>query len=380
MGEPAALSFSGRRWSVTYHLAGSLSDARTLADLLCIEQTVECADRVIPPGVIREQLIGQVASFRRLDAGCCEAVLTFPVELLDESIGSLLHVAYGTASLRRGVRITDIHIPELDLSRWCGPRFGTSGIRKLMDVADRPLVCAVLKPLGLSPPELADLARDFALGGVDIIKDDQGLGDHPFCRFAERVSRCAEAVAEASVKTGKRSLYAPHITGAMSRMLQQAEQAQRVGAGALLLCPGIVGFEQIAEFARHTAFTFAILSHPALIGTYYVSPDQGVAPSVLFGLIPRIAGADISIYPTYGLDYPMTSADCGNIAATCLRPLGHLAPIFPTAAGRMGSGRIREMTAIYGKDVVYVLGSDLCSDRSKVCENSRSFIEDLMKD
>ena len=35
---------------------------------------------------------------------------------------------------------------------------------------NRPLVCAVLKPLGRSPKELAKLAAQFVRGGADLIR------------------------------------------------------------------------------------------------------------------------------------------------------------------------------------------------------------------
>ena len=41
--------------------------------------------------------------------------------------------------------------------------------------------------MGLPAHALADLAYQFALGGIDIIKDDHGLADQSFAPFKERV-------------------------------------------------------------------------------------------------------------------------------------------------------------------------------------------------
>ena len=60
------LRFSGQRFSVEYHLHGSAAEASERADLLCIEQTVEAADHVIPSGAIRDQLLGQVIELESL--------------------------------------------------------------------------------------------------------------------------------------------------------------------------------------------------------------------------------------------------------------------------------------------------------------------------
>lgn len=374
------LQFSGQRFSVEYHIHGSAEEARVRAHLLCIDQTVEAADHVIPPGPIRNQLVGHVGQLDPLSADVHRAVLTFPAELLDGTMSTLLHMSFGMAGLQSGVRLTDLFLPDDALADMTGPRFGSPGLRALLQVHRRPLVCAVLKPLGFSPRELAALAHDFALGQVDLIKDDQSLGDHPFCRFEERVTRCAEAIANASRQTGKPCLYAPHISGAWPVLLERATLAQRVGAGALLVCPGLTGYNALAALAGLPSLSLPLIAHPDFLGSHYVSNDSGIAPSILFGLLPRLAGADISIYPTFGLNYPISQEDCRRIAASCRRALGPCPPIFPTAAGRMASSRIGDMTAVYGSDVVFILSSDLRRDPANVRTACLEFLRQVEDD
>ena len=368
------LHLSGQRFSVEYDIHGSGEDAQRRAAILCIDQTVEAPDHVIPAGVIRDELLGHVVGIDRVSDGIHRAVLTFPVELLDGTIGTLLHMSFGMAGLRYGVRLTNLAIPDGALARMAGPRFGSPGLRALLEVPARPLVCAVLKPLGWSPQALADLAYDFALGEVDLIKDDQSLGDHPFCPFAERVTRCAESIARASRQTGKRCLYAPHLSGPWPTLLDRASLAQHAGAGALLLCPGLVGFDTLSSMARLPFPSLPLLAHPDFQGSHYVNPASGIAPTVLFGLFPRLAGADISIYPTFGLDFPVSEEDCRNIGRACRSRLGPCPPIFPSAAGRMGASRIDEMLALYGTDVLFVLGSDLRRDPTRIRTACQEFI------
>ncbi|HRC42830.1 MAG TPA: RuBisCO large subunit C-terminal-like domain-containing protein [Nitrospira sp.] len=353
------LQFSGERFSVEYRLHGSAADARRRADLLCIDQTVEAADHVIPSGAIRDQLLGRVIQLEALTPESHRAVVSFPIELLDGTMSALLHMIIGMAGLQGQIRVTDLSLPDAVVSQLTGPRFGSRGLRDLLQVPRRPLLCAVLKPLGYSPQQLAELAHEFALGEVDLIKDDQSLRDHPFCRFEERVARCAEAVAKASRQTGKRCLYAPHISGSWPSLMEQAAKATQTGAGALLLCPGLTGFDAMASLAQLSSLSPPLIAHPDFLGSHYVPSDSDIAPAVLFGLLPRLAGADITIYPTYGLNYPISEKDCRQIAAACRRALGGCPSILPTAAGRMTASRIREMVTLYGSDLVFILGSDL---------------------
>ena len=368
------LRFSGQRFSVEYHLQGSAADARRHADLLCIDQTVEAADHVIPAGPIRSELLGRVERFQGLGDGVHAALLTFPIELLDGTMSTLLHMSFGMASLQGGVRLSNLILPDVALSRMAGPRLGTAGLRAQLEVPVRPLVCAVLKPLGLNPDALAELAYEFALGGVDLIKDDQSLGDHPFCPFKERVSRCAEAIAAASKETGRTCLYAPHVFGPWPKLFERATLAKQAGAGAILICPGLTGYDAVAALSGLTALSLPLLLHPDFLGSHYVGRDSGIAPAVLFGLLPRLAGADISIYPAYGLDYPVTQADCRGIAQACRTELGTLSPTFPTAAGRMNASRIEEMMALYGSDVVFILGSEIRRDPTQIRDACRTFL------
>ncbi len=368
------MTFSGTRFQVTYHVRGAESEARAKADLICIDQTVEAPAEILPAGPIREEMLGRLEAFRSLNDDRHEAVISFPVELLTHDCSQLLNVVFGISSLKRGVRVAEIALPEHVLRQWPGPRFGRTGLRVLVDVPKRPLVCGVLKPLGLSPPALADLAYQFALGGLDLVKDDQSLGDQPFCPFRERVQRCAEAVAQANRETGRKCLYVPHVSGPWETMHERCLIAEKAGAGGLLICPGLTGYDGIRLIAQDNSIGLPILSHPALLGSYYVNPESGIAPWVLFGQLPRLVGADASIYPTFGLDFPIAREDCGRIAAATAAPWGPLKPIFPTAAGRMGFDRIKEMCDLYGNDVLFILGSHIQRDADGLVTACRRFL------
>lgn len=377
MTSDSRMTLSGTRFGVAYRVRGSEAEARAQADLICIDQTVEAPEAILPAGAIRNEILGRIESFRSLGSDRHEAVISFPIELLTDDCSQLLNVVFGISSLKAGVRVTEILLPEQALQRWPGPRFGRIGLRVLVDVPDRPLVCGVLKPLGLSPTDLADLAYQFALGGLDLVKDDQSLGDQPFCPFRERVRRCAEAVAKANRETGRHCLYVSHVSGPWETMHERCLLAETAGAGGLLICPGLTGYDGLRLIAQDDGIGLPILSHPALLGTYYVDPDSGIAPPVLFGQLPRLAGADVSIYPTFGLDFPITRDDCRHIAAVTAVPWDRLKPIFPTAAGRMGFDRIKEMRDLYGDDVLFIVGSSIQCDDNGLVRACRRFVEEV---
>ena len=75
-----------------------------------------------------------------------------------------------------------------------GPRHGIGGLRRRADAFGRALTCSALKPQGVPPARLAQLAEQFARGGIDFIKDDHGLADQAYSPFAERVAAIAGSV------------------------------------------------------------------------------------------------------------------------------------------------------------------------------------------
>lgn len=365
---------SGDRFCVEYHLHGTAEHAQKTAERLCADQTIEAPRELLHPSQEYAPLLGILEEFRTEDESAHCAVISFPIELFGDSCPQLLHTLFGTASLTAGIQVTGLRLPKTLPGGWPGPRYGQTGLRVLVDVHHRPLVCAVLKPLGFSPQQLADLAFQFALGGVDLIKDDQGLANHQFCRFEERVRRCVDAVQKASRETQRPCLYFPHITGTVEEIAQRIRCAQAAGADGVLLCPGLIGYSVVHEITRDPGIALPIISHPALLGTYAIDRRSGLAPHVLYGQLPRLIGADITIFPIYGLNFPLSRDECRRIADTCSMEWGSLAPTFPTAAGRMGEDRIAEMHETFGRELVFILGSQIRQDAAGIAEACKRFM------
>src|SRR5262245_55520836 len=118
MGSGSSMQFSDGRFAVEYHLFGSDAQARANADLICIDQTVEAPSELIGEGFIRDHIVGRVESFGSLRPGCHEAVISFAPELLGDDCAQLLNVMFGITSLKQGVRVTRLHVPDGVLRAW----------------------------------------------------------------------------------------------------------------------------------------------------------------------------------------------------------------------------------------------------------------------
>jgi ribulose-bisphosphate carboxylase large chain len=369
------LSLSGERFSGVYDLVCANGQAEARARDICLEQTVEFPEDLIPNQAIRDQIVGRIASLETLGPEHFRTVIEFPVEAAGGELTQLINVLFGNISIKPGVRLVSFELPPSLLSRYRGPRFGQTGLRQLVGVWDRPLLCTAIKPMGLSPEELADLTYRLALGGIDLIKDDHGLADQTFCRFAPRVERCSEAVRRANAQTGLHCLYVPNVTGASHQILDRAREAKQAGAGGLLFIPGLAGLDTMRCLADEDDLDLPILAHPAFQGPFTMRPDEGISHGALYGQLNRLAGADAVIFPNYGGRFSFTQQQCRDLVQGCTLPMGAIRPIFPVPAGGMSVERAPELHRFYGNESILLVGGDLHRHGPDLTENCRRFVQ-----
>ena len=366
------------RIRVTYRLtAQDRIAARDRARAVAVEQTVEFPAELIEDPGIRDDVIGRPEFLAPAGPGAWEAVISYTTETAGRCLPQLLNLVFGNVSLQPGIRVQRLELPDAASVRFRGPRFGVEGLRFLYGAPSRPLLATALKPMGLSPVELADLAYRFALGGVDLIKDDHGLADQPFCAFESRVRACAAAVARANKETGGDSRYVANLVGPAETLRAQARFASRVGAGGLLVAPGLVGWDAMRALAEDDTIGLPILFHPALLGGLTVSPDSGIAHEVLYGTLARLAGADVVIFPNHGGRFSFSMGDCRRITRGCAAPMAGHRTAFPAPAGGMSLDRVAELREFYGDDVVLLIGGDLHrhGDLVETCRRFREMVE-----
>ncbi len=201
-------------------------------------------------------------------------------------------MVFGNISIKPGIKVERLLLPEDMLKNFIGPRFGREGLRRRLRISNRPLICTALKPMELSASELAEKAYRFARDGIDIIKDDHGLADQVFSPFTGRVKRCAEAVAKANAETGGSTIYMPNITAPFDRIRECCETALREGAGGFLICPGLCGINTMRYVTACDEFDVLVMAHPAFSGSFVTSTENGLSHYILYGQLMRPAGAE----------------------------------------------------------------------------------------
>jgi len=373
MFPPVSVQLSGERLLVTYGVAGDEESARKRARDVCLEQTVELGPAQVPAGAMTEGVVGQLESLTPLEPGFYEAVISYAIETSGFELVQLMSLVFSNISMMGGVRVQRIDLPDSLTGHFQGPRFGREGLRYLLGNPDRPLLGTALKPMGYPAEKLAEFAYQFALGGIDVIKDDHGLADQPFAPFYERARLCSAAVARANRETGGQSMYVANVSGPVDQLTDKAIFAREVGVGGIELYPGLVGFDNMRLLAEQERLGLPIFAHPAFLGTYTLDRSAGLAHEFIYGQIMRLAGADVVIFAGHGGRFPTTAADSQGMVDGATRPMGQLAPVLPMVGGGMTVGRVPELVEFYGREVILLISGGLYSLGPDLVANCRRF-------
>ncbi|MCC5933288.1 MAG: hypothetical protein JJU35_03515 [Balneolales bacterium] len=351
---------SENRFTVHYLIrAVSESEAALFCRRIAYEQSVELPDDVLSDE-IRGHIVGQLTKLENdPQDGTWRASISYAVDSVGDEVSQFLNVLFGNMSLYPGALVVGCKWDDIPAHILPGPKAGLTGVRKQLGISSRrALSCTALKPIGLETRELAHFCYSFALGGIDIIKDDHGLANQATSPFADRLAACTDAVKRAADKTGHLAAYFPNITADGSETLRRYEQAYEAGAGGVLLMPHLCGPSTMTEIAK-SGIPLPVMAHPAFSGAYVLNGQQGFTPEFLYGTLWRKLGADFVIYPNAGGRFSFSEAACRAINENCRRPLGSIAAAIPTPGGGVQRDTLPALLAGYGPDTCFLIGGSL---------------------
>jgi ribulose-bisphosphate carboxylase large chain len=341
----------------TYLIRSAAADIAARSDALAVEQSVEMPLDAVRDARVRREVVARVVGIEPAGAERFRVQLDLARSTIGGDLTQLLNMAFGNCSLQGDVQLVDLDLPPEVLAEFPalrGPRHGVDGLRRLVGATDgRAMTATALKPQGLPPAALAELAASFARAGLDLVKDDHGLADQAAAPFARRVAACQRAVCEANRQSGGSTRYAPSLVGGPRQVARHARLARDEGVEVVLVAPMLVGLGAFAELVEDGLDGLAVLAHPAFGGV------QRVAAPLLMGKLFRLAGADAVIFTNHGGRFAVDETDCAALADNARRPWGDARPALPVPAGGMTPGRAAELVRFYGTDVALLVGGAL---------------------
>ena len=324
-------------------------------------------------------LDGSVEDLVELPDGGYLTRICFPHEIFEKgNIPQYLSVIagnlFGLGKLE-AVRLLDIDLPENLCG--CGPKFGIEGVRKIVgtEVSCRPHIGTIIKPkVGLNPKDTAQVAYEAALGGLDLIKDDETLTNQTFCPLFERLEAVMDALDRAKDETGKQVLYAVNVTTGGDRIVELAHKAVSAGANMLMVDVLTAGFSAIQALAEDAAINVPIHVHRTMHGALTRNPHHGIAMRPIAKLV-RSAGGDQlhtgSVSGKMGSKAGEVIAD--NIEIT--KPLSYLKPVFPVSSGGLHPGKVAAEISKLGTDIILQAGGGIHGHPEGTTAGTRAMLQ-----
>lgn len=288
-----------------------------------------------------------------------ELDIFFPSANFSNDLPAILTTTFGKLSLDGEIKLLDLQLSE-DLKRaYPGPKFGIQAIREKIGVYDRPLLMSIFK--GMIGRDLAFLEQQLraqALGGVDLIKDDEILFENALTPFEQRIESGKRILQEVYEETEHRTLYAVNLTGPTVSLLARARKAAALGADALLFNVHTYGLDALQMLAQDPDVHIPIMAHPAYSGASISAPTYGVEPQVILGRLLRLAGADFSLFPSPYGSVAMERAKTLAIAEACVEENG-FAQTFPVPSAGIHPGLVPQLIADFGIDSIINAGGGI---------------------
>ena len=236
---------------------------------------------------------------------------------------------FGMKALKN-LRLEDIDFSEKYVKSFKGPQFGIAGVRKFMNIYNRPLTATVPKPkLGMTTEEYCKTAKDIWSGGLDIVKTDENMTSQKF------VKKCGGEFIMIDIVTA-----------------------------------GWAGSQTIRNEAED--LKLAIHAHRAMHAAFTRNPKHGISMLTL-AKCARLVGVDnihigtavgklvSPIKEVLGIEREITGEE---IEETLINENGHILqqewynikPVFPVSSGGLHPGLIPYIMRMLGKHIILQCG------------------------
>ncbi|MFO1518225.1 MAG: RuBisCO large subunit C-terminal-like domain-containing protein [bacterium] len=196
----------------------------------------------------------------------------------------------------------------------------------------------VVKPnIGLPPQEFAEIAYQSWIGGLDIAKDDEMLGDMEWSPLERRAHFTGEARRKAEKETGEPKIYLASITDEVDKMAELQEIAVREGANAVMVNGILTGISAVRALRKKAPVP--LMSHFTGMACSSRPPTFGIS-SLVYTKLQRLAGADIIGLAGFGARMKCSDEEVKANVKACLQPWGSIAPVLPVPGGSDWAGTL----------------------------------------
>ncbi len=315
--------------------------------------------------------------FHDMGDGSWIVKIAYPYHAFEEwNLPALLaSIAGNVFGMRRvkALRLEDLYLPEKVIREFKGPSKGIEGVRKMLEIKDRPIYGVVPKPkVGYSAEEFESLAYKLLSSGADFMKDDENLASPWYNRFEERAEIMSRVIDRVESETGERKTWFANITADVREMEERLEILSEFGLKHAMVDVVICGWS-VLEYIRDLAedHNLAIHGHRAMHAAFTRDSHHGISMFVLAKLY-RILGMDQLHVGTAGAgklegkkwdvvqnarilreeDYKPDESDVFHLR----QKFYGIKAAFPVSSGGLHPGNLKPVFDALGTDIVIQVG------------------------
>ncbi|MDY6794001.1 MAG: RuBisCO large subunit C-terminal-like domain-containing protein [Actinomycetota bacterium] len=301
--------------------------------------------------------------------------LAFPVRNIEHQIPMLFTAVVGNISMGGKIKLLDLWFPKQYTDGFGGPKFGIDGLYEALELKERrPLLNNMIKPCtGYSCEVGEKLFYQAALGGCDVIKDDELIADMAFNRVEDRVKAYMAMEKKVYEETGEHTLYTVNVSDNLPRMFEVASRAVDAGANAIMVNYLAVGIPALQALAEDPDINVPILAHMDCAGALYESPISGIASHLVLGKLPRLAGADAVVFPAPYGKAPYLKDRFVQAADVMHYPMHGVRPMMPMPSGGITPDMVPTCVADIGKEIMIGSGGGIHAHPMGPAAGARAF-------
>ena len=338
----------------TYHVESDMPLEKAAKEIAAEQSTGTWTD------VPAEREVHEKLGARVVSAKDDVVVIDFPEEIFEpDNVPQILSVVAGNLFGLGGLKACKLLDVDFDpiTKYYSGPEFGIEDVRKMLGAYDRPLVGTIIKPkVGLSPRRTAEVAEQAALGGLDLIKDDETLTDQRFCPLEERLAAVMDKLNRVEDRTGKRTLYAVNVTCGADQIVERAELAVDLGANTVMVDILTAGFSAV-QALTDVKVGVPIHIHRTMHGALTRGPF-GIAMPVIAKLTRMCGGTNLHV-GTYAGKMERNVAEIDASRDVLREPWDRFKRVWPVASGGLYPQKVRANLDNYGVDCILQAGGGI---------------------
>ncbi len=304
-----------------------------------------------------EKLAARVFSINGNNIRVAYSIELFEHGNMPNILSSVAGNVFGLRALKN-LRLKDIHLPRELVQSFKGPRYGVTGIRKLLGVKARPLVGTIIKPkLGLTTKDHIKVAYDAWVGGCDVVKDDENLSSQRFNPFDARVVETLEMRDRAETETGEKKVYMVNITSETEEMLKRAQFVKDHGGRYLMIDILTCGYSAL-QTIREQDFGLVIHAHRAGHAAFTKNAKHGISMKVI-AKVARIIGVDQLHVGTVVGKMSETREEVSENCEALKTDMYGLSDVLAVASGGLYPGLVPALMSFFGNDFVIQAGGGI---------------------